>query len=41
MKFTSVTVEYVVSTFIKLLRESYMIVIMVYSPHHTHIESQD
>jgi hypothetical protein len=41
LKFTSVIVDDVVSTFIKLSRVSCLIVIVVYSHHHTHIESQD
>lgn len=41
LKFTNATVDDVVSTFIKLPRVSCLIVIVVYSPHHTHIDSQD
>lgn len=41
LKFTSVIADDVVSTFIELSRLSCLIVIVVYSHHHTHIESQD
>jgi len=41
LKFTSVIADDGVSTFIKLSRVSCLIVIVVYSHHHTHIESQD